>query len=721
MRPWFIICPAHDTIGRKSGENWYAGSTTGSPTETISLTYNPAGWLQSATDYNAANSATSTDSYTYDLAGEVRSDTQTVPGLAPSVALNETYLNGNRTQLAASIGGTADFVNNYTYGGIMGQMSQVTQSGVSGGDSVAPKAASFGYDTAGEFNTVNRYNNVGATQLVAAGTYGYDGDGNMTSLVYTNGGSTLRSYSWTYDPLGNVSTSYNNADGSVTYTNDSTGQLTSAAYTGSQGNESYVYDPNGNRDSAGSNTYATGANNEILSDGTYTYAYDAEGNLITRWVASTSNEWKPGANDTKITVFTWDNRNRLTSVNTYSTYAKYHNGQADQTVTYFYDAFDRWVGETTAPAGGSTVQTRFIYDGKQIVLQFDDATPLFGPIRLLTANASLTNDNLSHRFLWGPGVDQLLVDEQMSAGEEVVWTLGDNQNTVRDLALYSNGVTTVFNHRVFSAYGQILSQTNPQTGQAAWLSCLFAYTGRPLSVFSVNAQGGAVTCIQNNGKRWYDAITGRWLSQDPLGLAPDTNPYRYCGNGPMNAVDPSGLYAFDEFAMSSGDHGAFTHPPDNPPLTAAPAPPAPVPIAPPALGLVPGAWPSTGTLSMSGPGSMCLPRLPVPPPPPYVTSKEPWQQLSDEPITLDGFGILQSGYVPYSRNVRWSNGSVTQETSAQCASIINDEWQWDDPEDDYGTGESSEVGNPHGPEAGHTHVPSPFDAKGTWRDPRDIP
>ena len=44
----------------------------------------------------------------------------------------------------------------------------------------------------------------------------------------------------------------------------------------------------------------------------------------------------------------------------------------------------------------------------------------------------------------------------------MVWTLADNQNTVRDLATYSSGVTTtVVNHRVFSAYGQLLSQTNP--------------------------------------------------------------------------------------------------------------------------------------------------------------------------------------------------------------------------------------------------------------------
>src|SRR5262249_14820119 len=34
-------------------------------------------------------------------------------------------------------------------------------------------------------------------------------------------------------------------------------------------------------------------------------------------------------------------------------------------------------------------------------------------------------------------------------------------------------------------------------------------------------------------------------TQDPLGLLPDTNPYRYGGNDPTNATDPSGLFDVD--------------------------------------------------------------------------------------------------------------------------------------------------------------------------------
>ena len=59
-----------------------------------------------------------------------------------------------------------------------------------------------------------------------------------------------------------------------------------------------------------------------------------------------------------------------------------------------------------------------------------------------------------------------MADEQvvngLSESGNVVWALTDNENTVRDLANTTPGPsTTIVNHRVFSAYGELLSQTNP--------------------------------------------------------------------------------------------------------------------------------------------------------------------------------------------------------------------------------------------------------------------
>ena len=77
--------------------------------------------------------------------------------------------------------------------------------------------------------------------------------------------------------------------------------------------------------------------------------------------------------DSDITIYGWDNRGRLTLVTHYASFG----GTADLQVTYGYDAFDRWVGETITQ-NGTTTQTRFVYDGNQIVLQFDGAAAASG-------------------------------------------------------------------------------------------------------------------------------------------------------------------------------------------------------------------------------------------------------------------------------------------------------------------------------------------------------
>jgi RHS repeat-associated protein len=41
--------------------------------------------------------------------------------------------------------------------------------------------------------------------------------------------------------------------------------------------------------------------------------------------------------------------------------------------------------------------------------------------------------------------------------------------------------------------------------------------------------------------RWYDTQSGRFLSEDPVGLAGGINPYLFAGDDPINGADPTGL------------------------------------------------------------------------------------------------------------------------------------------------------------------------------------
>jgi RHS repeat-associated protein len=47
------------------------------------------------------------------------------------------------------------------------------------------------------------------------------------------------------------------------------------------------------------------------------------------------------------------------------------------------------------------------------------------------------------------------------------------------------------------------------------------------------------TGLQLLGHRWYDPLTGRFISKDPAGSG--DNWYAYCDNNPLTAADPSGL------------------------------------------------------------------------------------------------------------------------------------------------------------------------------------
>ena len=73
---------------------------------------------------------------------------------------------------------------------------------------------------------------------------------------------------------------------------------------------------------------------------------------------------------------------------------------------YFYDAQNRWIGQTVSTPGRAVQETSFAYAGNQIVLQFDGTSLESHRLRSPLAVA-----NLSHRYLWGPAVDQILAGE----------------------------------------------------------------------------------------------------------------------------------------------------------------------------------------------------------------------------------------------------------------------------------------------------------------------
>ncbi len=192
---------------------------------------------------------------------------------------------GNRIGLAANIDGVDDFKNVYQYDGL-NRLDVLTQQSQTGGNAVAEKRIDFAYNAASQFASIARYNNVlgGVANEIATSSFAYDGANRLTNLAYQNSGVDLFTpYNWQFD-AGDRITQFTSADGTATYGYDDTNQLTSETYVASSGaavppNQTNAYDANGNRTNTG---YATGANNQLTNDGTFSYTYDAEGNRTQR-------------------------------------------------------------------------------------------------------------------------------------------------------------------------------------------------------------------------------------------------------------------------------------------------------------------------------------------------------------------------------------------------------------------------------------------------------
>ncbi|MFO0954225.1 MAG: hypothetical protein U0835_24320 [Isosphaeraceae bacterium] len=226
---------------------------------------------------------------------------------------------GNRTSLDDSLGG----LTSYAYDA-RDELTQVTQSG----SGVSNKRVDLAYDAAFRRTTATRYSDLTGTTTVQVTKYAYDAADRLTTLTHQTGGGTVRAqYVYTLDAASRLTSEARTWNGGTTdtvsysYTNDD--QVTAVTHTnGSFANESFGYDANGNRNTTG---YSTGTGNRLSGDGTYTYTYDDEGNLTDRTKLS----------DGSRTVYHWDYRNRLTSVDSVA------GGVTTVLATYVYDALDR--------------------------------------------------------------------------------------------------------------------------------------------------------------------------------------------------------------------------------------------------------------------------------------------------------------------------------------------------------------------------------------------
>jgi RHS repeat-associated protein len=153
--------------------------------------------------------------------------------------------------------------------------------------------------------------------------------------------------------------------------------------------------------------------------------------------------------------------------------------------------------------------------------------------------------DMTARRVYGGGFDEPLA--RQDGGGAVGWYAAERLGSVRVVFDNSGAVTAAADYTGFGAV----------TVTAGVLD-RFRYTGR---------EWDETIELQHSRARVYDPDTGRFLTEDPWRIAAgDPNLYRYAGNSPTNATDPSGLQKEPPrlvFGPNVASHNPAHHPGSN--------------------------------------------------------------------------------------------------------------------------------------------------------------
>ncbi|GHF40825.1 hypothetical protein GCM10010218_22800 [Streptomyces mashuensis] len=325
----------------------------------------------------------------------------------------------------------------------------------------------------------------------------WDPVGRITHQAMQTPGASILERTVTYQADGTPVAIDDSRSGRHTYTLDPVGRITAVQADG--WNERYTYNTAGDITHAELPARAAGRHtsgerhyigSRITRAGRTTYTYDAQGRTVQRQTRTLSGKlltWH----------FTWNAEDRLTRVTT----------PTGETWDYVYDGLGRRIGKHHTQADGHTgASIHYTWDGGQIAEQHDGAT-------------TLSWDRL--------GLQPLAQREARADGKDAT--------DRRFFAIVAD--LTGSPSALLSPDGDTAWRARPTAwGATQWNRDATAYTPlrQPGQYFDPE------TRLHYNVNRYYDPDLGRYLTPDPLGLAPAVNHYAYVPN-PFTLYDPLGL------------------------------------------------------------------------------------------------------------------------------------------------------------------------------------
>ncbi|MEC7276660.1 MAG: RHS repeat-associated core domain-containing protein [Bdellovibrionota bacterium] len=429
--------------------------------------------------------------YSYDEVGRVKT-TRYSGENSPNMTLENEYdLNGNRVGLKTPEG---DF--SYSYD----EVNRLTEV-------VNPSNLVFEtvYDSIGRRAKLVLPNGIETN-------YNYDGSNRLKGLEHIKDATELIKFGYDYDKNGNITgvdtsrSSLPSLNNALFYTYDQINQLVSATNP-IQGNsdETFSYDGLGNRVTRDGETFQAiyDESNRLIENESHSFTYDLEGNMTSRTEKSSG----------KITQYGWDSENQMISI----TERVATSLPATKIVNYVYDVLGRRIERSI-----DGVITRYVYDNEDILFELNGS------------------NQVTKVFTHGAGIDEPLSIHDKITSKDYFYH-ADHLGSVVGL---SDDTGSILQHYVYDSFGRARVFNNSGlefTIRDAPINQPYGYTAREL-----DSESG----LYYYRARFYNPALGRFLTEDPIGLAGlDSNFYRYVKNNPLAFFDPDGQLTQNELTL----------------------------------------------------------------------------------------------------------------------------------------------------------------------------